>query len=84
MVNIDRAETKVTVGTSTGKTQQSTGTGDLNLTHLPSGFPIRGHLMTGFRHALIGVGLLCDANCTFTFTREAVIVRDQQGTSVLT
>ena len=34
--------------------------------------------MPGFRHTLIGVGPLVDADCTFTFTREAVIVRDQQ------
>ena len=40
--------------------------------------------MPGFRHTLIGVVPLCDADCIVTFTREAVIVRDQQGTSVLT
>ena len=40
--------------------------------------------MPGFRHTLIGVGPLCDAKCTVTFTREAIIVRDQQGMPVLT
>ena len=29
------------------------------------------------------MGPLCDADCAVTFTREAVIVRDKQGTSVL-
>ena len=30
------------------------------------------------------MGPLCDANCTVTFTREAVIIRDKQGKAVLT
>ena len=40
--------------------------------------------MPGFRHTLIGVGAVCDSNCVFTFTNEAVIVRNKQGTDVLT
>ena len=40
--------------------------------------------MPGFRHTLIWVGPLCDADCTVTFTREDVIVRDKKGTPVLT
>ena len=43
-----------------------------------------GHLIPGFRHTLIGVVPLCDADCTVTFMREAVIVRDKQGTPVIT
>ena len=35
IVNIDLLAPKVKVGTETGKTQQSTGTGDLDLPHLP-------------------------------------------------
>ena len=75
MVNIDRAAPKVTVSTATGKTQQFTRTGDLNLPYLPSGFPIKGHLMLDFRHTLVGVDPLCNADYTVTFTREAVIVQ---------
>ena len=40
--------------------------------------------MPGFRHTLIWVGPLHDADCTVTFTREAVIVLDTRGTPVLT
>ena len=40
--------------------------------------------MPGFKHTLIGVVTLCDADCTVTFTRAAVIVRDSQGIPVLT
>ena len=84
MVNIDRSAPKVTVLTATSQTQSSTGTGELNLPKLPSDFPVTGHIMTGFRHTLIGVGPLCDADCTVRFTRAAVIVRDAQGSPVLT
>ena len=84
IVNIDLSDPTVKVGTANGKTQQSTGTGDLHLPQLPSRFPITGHIMPGFCHTLIGLGPLCDADCTVTFTREAAIVRDTQGTPVLT
>ena len=40
--------------------------------------------MPGFRHTLIYVGPLCDAECTVTFIRAAVIIRDAQGSPVLT
>ena len=40
--------------------------------------------MPGFHHTLIGVGTLCDADYTVTFTRESVIVSNKQGTVVLT
>ena len=84
MVNTDRSAPKVTVGTATGKTQSSSGTGELNIPKLPYDFPVIGHIMPGFKHNLIGVGPLCDADYTVTFTRAAVIVRDSQGSSVLT
>ena len=40
--------------------------------------------MPGFRHTLIGVDPLCDADCTVTFTHVAVIVRDSCDIPVLT
>ena len=84
MVKIDRSAPKVTVGTTTGQTQNSTGTGELNLLKLPSGFPVTGHIMPGLRHTLTGVGPLCDADCTVTLTRAALLVRDARGSPVLT
>ena len=40
--------------------------------------------MPGFRHTLIGVGPLCDADCTVTFTSADVVVRDPHGNPLLT
>ena len=84
IVNVNLSSPSVKEGTATGQTQQSTGTGGLNLPQLPSGFPLTGHIIPGFSHTLIGVGPLCDADCTVTFTHESVIVRDMRGTPVLT
>ena len=84
IVNIDCSAPKVTVGTATGQSQNSTGTGELNLHKLPSGFKFTGHIMPGFRHTFICVGPLCDADCTVKFTRAAVIVKDARGNPVLT
>ena len=84
MVNIDRDAPKVTVRTATGQTQRSTGTGKLNLPKLPANFPVTGHIMLGFKHTLIGVGSLCDADCTVTFTSTDVVDRDLHGNLVLT
>ena len=83
MENIDRSAPKQTAGTATVQTQISTGTGELKLPKLPSDLPVTGHIMPGFKHTLICVGPLCDADCTVTFTRAAVIVRDAQGSPVL-
>ena len=76
IVNVDCSAPKLTVGTATGQSQKSTGTGELNLPKPPSGFPVTGHIMPRFRHTLIGVGPLCDADCTVTFTHAALIVMD--------
>ena len=83
-VNIDRSAPKVTVGTATGRIQSSSGTGELNIPNLPYDLPVIGHIMPGFKHTLIGVGPLCDADCIVTFTHAAVIFRDSQGSPVLT
>ena len=84
IVNIDLSAPKFTVGTVTGQSQQSKGTGELNFPKLPSKFPVTGHIMLGLRHTLIRVGPLCDVKCTVKFTRAAVVVRDARGMPVLT
>ena len=84
MVNIDSSAPKVTIVRATGQTQSSLGTGELNIPNIPYDLPVTGHIMPGFKHTLIGVGTLCDSDCTVTFTRVTVIIRDSQGSPVLT
>ena len=84
MVNINHSAPKVTVGTATGQTQSSAGTGELNLPKITSYFPVKGHIIPGFKHKLIGVCPMCDVDCTVTFTHAAVTVRDAKVSPVLT
>ena len=50
-------------------------TGQLALPSLPPTFPTTGHIMPGFNHTLLGVGPICDADCTVTFIKDADVVR---------
>ena len=49
VVNIDLSVTKVKIFTATKQTQKSTGTGNLYLPHLPSGFPVKVNLLDTFQ-----------------------------------
>ena len=39
--------------------------------------------MPSFKHTLVGIGNLCDSDCTVTFTKTRVDVTDASGTAVL-
>ncbi len=36
-----------------------------------------------FPHTLIGVGPICDANCSVTFARDMIVVRNPQGIAIV-
>ena len=40
--------------------------------------------MTGFQDNLVGVGLICEANCTVNFTKHAVNIYSLNGTPIFT
>ena len=71
--NFDSSALKVNVGTATGQVQRSTGTAELNLPSLPANIPTKGHVIPSFKHTLLGIGKICDANCKVVFTKEAVV-----------
>ena len=78
------AATKVHVGTSTGQVQRSVGIYTLALTNLPLNLPCTGHVMPSFKHTLIGIGRICDADGKIVFTKQAVVVYDQQQQPIIT
>ena len=82
-VNFNPSAPKVTVGTATGQVQQSTGTAELRIPNLPATFPKTGHVMPSFKHTLLGIGKICDADCRVVFTKEAVVVYDPQQQPIL-
>ena len=81
--NFDLSAPKVNVGTATGQVQRSTGTAELNLPSLPANFPTKGHEMPSFKHTLLGIGKICDADCKVVFTKEAVVVYNAQEQPIL-
>ena len=70
----------IAVGTATGHVQRSTATAKLALSQLPSKFPRTGHVMPGFKHTLIGVGPICDANFSVLFNQDSVKNMTQKAT----
>ena len=81
--NFDSSAPKVNVGTATGQVQRSTGTAELNLPSLLANFPTKGHVMPSFKHTLLGIGKICDADCKVVFTKEAVVVYNAQQQPIL-
>jgi hypothetical protein len=81
--NFDSSTPKVNVGTATGQVQRSTGTSELNLLSFPDNFPTKGHVMPSFKHILLGIGKICDADCKVVFTKETVVVYNAQQQPIL-
>ena len=64
--------------TATGQVQKYIGTGILGLPHLPADLPRTRHTMPSFKHILIDIGSICDADCKVVFAKQYVVVYDPQ------
>ena len=73
----------VRVGTAAGEPVTSSATCKLALPTLPEDFPTGGHVMPGFRENLVGIGPMCDAGYTVSFTDEAVVISKDDGIPIL-
>ena len=62
----------------------STSTCDIAIFQLHSDFPTAGHVMPRFQKNLVGVGNMCDANCTVKFTIHVVKIYSPTGTPIIT
>ena len=47
-------------------------------------FPTTGYIMPSFTNTIIGVGPICDADCTVVFTKKYVTVISTKGKAILT
>ena len=61
----------------------SAGTCDIVIPQIPSDFPTARHVMPGFQENLVGVGSMCDDNCTVTFSKHAVDIYSPTGTPII-
>ena len=70
---------KFHVGASTVQDQTSSASCQLHLD-----LPVRdAHIMPGFKHSLLGIGKLCDKNCTVLFAKQTVQVFSPQSEIIL-
>ena len=63
------------------KAQQETAT--LQIPQLDADFPTTGYIMPNFTNTLIGVGPICDTNCTVVFRKEDVTVMSLDGKPII-
>ena len=76
-------EKQIRVGTVNGQVASSIATATLPISQLNADFPTKGYIMPTFTNTLIGVGPICDANCTVVLRKEDVTVLSPQGKPIL-
>ena len=81
---MDPTAPHIRVGAASGQPMTSTGTCELVLPQLPSNFPTTVHIMPVFQENLVGVGSMCDSNCTVKFSKYAVNSYNTNGTPLIT
>ena len=80
---VDSNAPTVCVGTDDVTLQVSSASCDLALPHLPANFPKSEHVMPRFTENLVGIGAMCDAGYTVTFSASVVTIYNQHGTTVI-
>ena len=65
---------KIVVGTANGQVESSSAKDKLPILQLESDFPTIGYTMTSFTNMLVGVGPICDTDCTVVFTKQDITV----------
>ena len=75
---------QISVGTATGNVYRSPGTAKMPIPKLEADFPTTGYIMPSFTNTLVGVGPICDAECTVLFTNQDVTVLSPGGKPILT
>ena len=80
---MDTMEKNIRVGTANGQVANSTAMATLPIPQVKSYFPTKGYIMPAFTNTLIGVGTICDADCTVVFKKEDVTVLSPKGEPIL-
>ena len=60
---------QIRVGTANGQVANSTAMATLPIPQVIAEFPTKGYIMPTFTNTLIGVGPICDDNCTVVFKK---------------
>ena len=80
---MDTTANKILLGTVNGQVEISTATATVPIPQLYADFPTTGYIMPTFTNTLIGVGPICDVNCTVVFMEEDVTVMSPGSNPIL-
>ena len=80
---MDTTGKQIRVGTANGQVANSTAMATLPIPQVNEDFSTKGCIMPTFTNTLIGVGPICDANCTVVFKKEDVTVLSPKGEPIL-
>ena len=76
---MDTTGKQIRVGTANGKVANYTAMATLPIPQVNADFPTKGYIMPTFTNTLVGVGPICDANCTVVFKKEDVTLLSPKG-----
>ena len=65
--NLNTSDPQIRVGTASGELAYSLASDQLSLPQLPSYFLKSDHVMPAFNHYLMGLGSICDTECSVHF-----------------
>ena len=80
---MDTTGKHIRVGTANGQVANSTAMATLPIPQIKAEFPTKGYIIPTFKNTLIGVVLICDADCTVVFKKENVTVLSPKGEPIL-
>ena len=65
----DKSAEKISVDTANGQVEKLSAKATLTIPQLAADLPTTGYIMPSFTNTLIGVGPICDADCTVIFKK---------------
>ena len=80
----DTSAATIRVGKANGQVENSSSKSTLTIPQLAEDLPTTGYIMPSFTNTLVGVGPICDADCTVVFTKQDVTVLSSKGKPILT
>ena len=83
-VSPDTSASKISVVTADGRVEKLPATAILPIPQLASYFPTTVFIIPSFANTLVGVRLICDADCTLVFTKQDVTVFSLKVKPILT
>ena len=80
---LETSASRIIVGAANGQVAISMAKETLPIPKLATEFPTTGYIMPMFTNTLIGIGPICDTNCTVVFKKQDVTVISPEGKPII-